>query len=87
MSGRRMTLIEWRPIENAGALIGRAKVLLPIGLEISDVGVFAKDGKRWAQLPTARMRDADGKPITGPDGKARYVSCLKWSNSRIAEWL
>jgi hypothetical protein len=78
-----MTLIEWRPIENAGALIGRARVLLPIGLEISDVGVFSKDGRRWAQLPAQPMRDSDGKPITGPDGKARYVSLLKWATREL----
>ena len=29
----RMTLLEYRPISNAGALVGRARVLLPMGLK------------------------------------------------------
>lgn len=75
----RMTLLEYRLISNAGALVGRVRVLLPNGLEISDIAAFEKDGRRWAQLPSKPMRDADGKAITGADGTAKYVSSLKWS--------
>lgn len=83
MSGRRMTLVEWHPIDNAGAKIGRARVLLPIGLEIGDIGIFEKDGQPWAQLPSQPMRDRDGKPFTGPDGKTKWLSPLKWSTREL----
>jgi hypothetical protein len=39
-----------------GALLGRAKVRLPNQLEISDIGIFSKEGRRWAQLPAEMMR-------------------------------
>jgi hypothetical protein len=43
-----MELLDWSRIANAGALLGKAKVRLPCGIEISDVAIFQKDGRRWA---------------------------------------
>jgi hypothetical protein len=40
----KMQLLEWKRIDK-GALVGRATVLLPSGLQISDVGVFTKEGR------------------------------------------
>jgi hypothetical protein len=76
---RQMTLIDWKSIVGAGALLGRCRVRLPNGLEIGEIGVFSKDGRRWAQLPAQPMRDSNGRPIVGVNGKAKYVSPLKWS--------
>ncbi len=79
-----MRLLEWRGI-NKGALVGRAKVALPSGLEIADIGVFSKAGRKWAQLPAQMMRASDGKPIAGNDGKAKYASSLRWSTRELQD--
>ena len=51
----RLQLVEWRRVDK-GALIGRAAVLLPNGMQIGDIGIFQKDGRSWAQLPSEPMR-------------------------------
>jgi hypothetical protein len=51
----RMQLLSWTPV-GKGSLIGCAKILLPIGLEIYGVGLFQReDGRRWAQMPSDIM--------------------------------
>jgi hypothetical protein len=74
----KMQLLEWKRIDK-GALVGRATVLLPSGLQISDVGVFTKEGRSWAQLPSEAMRDGDGRSLKDDRGKVRYRSPLKWT--------
>ena len=49
-SQRRLELLGWELV-NKGPLIGRAKVRLPNQLEIADISVFEKNGRRWTQLP------------------------------------
>src|SRR5580704_13438000 len=56
----RMRLLDLKRIDR-GALLARATVLLPSGLQISDIGIFQKDGRCWAQLPSEPMRDAEGQ--------------------------
>lgn len=82
----RLQLLEWRRVDK-GALIGRAQVRLPIGLEISDIGVFEKAGRWWAQLPAEIMRDfATGSPLTDAvTGRARYKSSLRWSTKLLQD--
>lgn len=80
----RMQLLDWKRIDR-GALLGRAKVLLPCGLEIADIGLFRKEGQTWAQLPSEAMRDAAGQVIKDDRGKARYRSPLKWSSRDLQE--
>ena len=77
----RMTLINWQP-QRIGALIGRATVRLPIGLEISGIGVFESDGSRWVQLPAQELRIA-GQPVLGANGKPKYVSPIRWRTSDL----
>jgi hypothetical protein len=80
-----MHLLGWEPV-GKGALLGRARVRLPCQLEIADIGIFEKDGARWAQLPSEMMRDADGQPLKDPvTGKPRYRSALKWANRDLQE--
>ena len=79
-----MQLLAWTGI-GKGALVGRAKVRLPSGLEIADIAIFAKDGRSWAQLPAQVVRDADGRPLTDERGKVRYVSSIKWSTWELQE--
>jgi hypothetical protein len=79
----RMRLLDWKPL-SAGALLGRASVELN-GLVISDVGIFAKDGARWSQMPAEPMRDRDGQLLKGENGKVRYRSPLKWKTRELQE--
>jgi hypothetical protein len=74
----RLQLLEWRRVDK-GALVGRAAVRLPNGLQISDIGIFMKDGRSWAQLPSEMMRDAEGQAIKDDRGKPKYRSPLKWT--------
>ena len=79
-----MALLSWEAI-NKGALIGRAKIRLPNQLEIGDIGIFEKDGHRWAQLPAEMLRDAAGQPIKDERGKPRYRSPLRWATRPLQE--
>ena len=79
-----MRLIEWNQV-NKGFLVGRAKIILPNGLAIADIGVFAKDGRVWSQMPAQQVRGADGRPITDDRGKARYVSSIMWSTRELQD--
>jgi len=80
----RLQLLEWKRIDK-GALVGRATVLLPSGLQIGEVGVFTKEGRNWAQLPSELMRDGEGQPVTDSRGKARYRSALKWTTRELQD--
>ena len=82
MTGARLELIEWTRIDK-GALIGKAKIRLPNQLEISDIGIFEKDGRRWATLPAEVMRDYSGQPLKDNQGKARYKSSLRWATKEL----
>ena len=79
-----MQLLDWKRLDK-GALVGRATVLLPSGLQISDIGIFQKDGQAWSQLPSEAMRDASGQILKDERGKARYRSPLKWSTRELQE--
>jgi len=82
---RRLELLSWDPVTGSGALLGRAKVRLPIGLEIDGVAVFEKDGRRWATLPAEVIRDRDGQTIKDERGKARYRSMMRWSSRDLQD--
>ena len=62
-----------------------AKVILPNGLEIADIGIFSKDGRTWSQMPAQQVRDGEGRPITDGRGKSRYVSSIKWSTRELQD--
>jgi hypothetical protein len=80
----KLRLLDGVPI-NRGALIGKARIRVSPGIEISDVAVFEKDGRRWAQFPSEVMRDRDGQPLTDGNGKARYQSQLRWESRQLQE--
>jgi hypothetical protein len=82
MSGLR--LLDGKRVDK-GALVGRAAVLLPSGLQISDIGIFENGNGRGAQLPAEMMRDASGQPVEDTrTGNPRYISLLRW-RSRDAQ--
>ena len=80
----RMQLLDWKRIDK-GFLLGRASVLLPIGLRISDIGVFEKEGRRWAQLPAEMARDATGQVVKDKRGKTVYRSLLRWTTKELQD--
>jgi hypothetical protein len=81
-----MTLLSWVPSTKDGALLGRAKILLPSGLEIDGIGLFQRpDGARWAQMPSEIMRDADGQPLTNEAGKIRYRTPIRWASRDLQQ--
>jgi hypothetical protein len=84
MSGPRAILLDFTPLV-AGALVGRARVRLPSGLEIADIGIFRKDGRAWAQLPAEPMRNQHGEVLKDDRGKVRYRSSLKWQTKDLQD--
>jgi hypothetical protein len=80
----RMQLLEWKRIDK-GFLRGRASVLPPIGLRISDIGVFEKDDRRWAQLPAEMARDANGQVVKDERGKTVYRSQIRWVTKELLD--
>ena len=80
----KMQLLEWKHIDK-GALVGRAAALLPNGLQISEIGIFTKEGRSWTQLPAEVMRDAEGQPLKDDRGKTRYRSPLKWRTRELQD--
>jgi hypothetical protein len=80
----RMQLLDWAPV-GRGALVGRARIRLPSGLEITDVAVFQKDGRRWSQFPAEVMRDREGRPLVDANGKARYRSSIRWETRPLQD--
>ena len=80
-----MQLLDWKRLDK-GALVGRAAVLLPSGLQISDIGIFQNSNGRWAQMPSEPMRDAEGQILKDAvTGKARYRSPIKWHSRELQE--
>lgn len=77
-----MRVLEWHPI-NKGSLVGKARIWLPCGLEISDVAVFEKDGRRWATLPSEPQRGQDGQPIKDDRGKIKYRTLIGWQSREL----
>jgi hypothetical protein len=80
----RLRLLDWTPI-GKGALIGKAKIWMAPGFEISDIAIFEKAGRRWAQLPSEMMRDRDGQPITDESGRNRYRSAIRWESRELQD--
>ena len=79
-----MQLLDWKRLDK-GALVGRATVLLPSGLQISDIVIFWKDGQTWSQFPSEAVRNAGGQLVKDERGKTRYRSPLKSSTRELQE--
>jgi hypothetical protein len=84
MTGRGLRLLDWRRVDK-GALVGWATIMLPSGLQITDIGIFQRGDDRWASLPSEQMRDPSGQVIRDERGKVRYRSPLKWSTRELQE--
>jgi hypothetical protein len=81
-----LVLIDWKPAKPGGALLGRAKIRLPIGLEIDGIGLFGRGIRVWASMPAEIVRDDAGQPLRDPiTGKTKHRSNLRWSTRELQD--
>src|SRR5262249_39163052 len=78
-----MQLLDWKRLDK-GALVGRATVLLPSGLQISDIGIVRKAGRAGSQRRSEAMREASGQILKDERGKTRYRSPPEVVDARAA---
>jgi hypothetical protein len=77
-------LRKWSRVQR-NTLRGFADLTVPgIGLDIDDVAIHEKGGRRWASLPARPMIDANGVTLRDEKGKVRYSSPLRWLNHGLA---
>ena len=79
-----VSLIAWKAVVR-NTLRGFAAVRLGSALSIKDVAVHCSHGKRWAQLPSKPMLNADGSVMRNEAGKIRYVPLLEWLDKGAAD--
>jgi hypothetical protein len=70
--------------ERHGFMVGFAKANVG-GLVIDRITVFAKDGRKWCQLPAEPIRNAAGEYLHDDTGKKRYASRLSWENRDLQQ--
>jgi hypothetical protein len=80
----RMQLRHWRPV-GAGALRGRATILLPSGLEISGVCIFRTAAGTSAALPAEAAKTAAGEYVRNANGTIKYRSQMKWVSRELQQ--
>ena len=79
-----LTRTEFRPLKR-NTLIGFANVAIAeLKLEIKDIAVYEKAGKRWAQLP-AKPEVRDGALVKGGDGRIAYVPIMSFTTRAVAD--
>jgi hypothetical protein len=78
-----LRLLEYTP-EAHGFMAGFAKANVS-GLIIDRITVFAKDGRRWCQLPAEPVRNAAGEYLYDSSGKKRYMSRLSWADRDLQQ--
>jgi hypothetical protein len=79
----RMQLLAWKPMRK-GKLLGFARVLLPIGLQIGDIPVLAGRNGAFAALPAKPQIDSQGRVKRDDRGKAFYVPVLEWRDRDLS---
>jgi hypothetical protein len=79
-------VIEFRELRR-NSLLGFAKIrVAEWHLVISDVAIYEKDGRKWAQLPSKQLLDKNsGEPLRDADGKPRYVRLLQFDDRTISD--
>jgi len=53
-------------------------------LEIKDIAIHQKSGRRWAQLP-AKPQIRDGALVKGDDGKVQYLPIMSFATRAVAD--
>lgn len=54
-------------------------------LKIFDVGLFEKDGRRWASLPSKPKINREGHVIRGKDDKIEYAPVMAFASREASD--
>jgi hypothetical protein len=80
-----IAIIDWRPLER-GTLLGFCRVKIERWhLTIDGIAIHARDGRRWAQLPSKPMLNSNRELEREPDGKPRYAKILWFDDRETAD--
>ena len=80
-----LRLRQWRPLRRS-TLRGFASItVFPIGLDIDNVAVHARDGRCWASLPVRPTLDRDGRALRDAGGRVRYERPIRWATRRLTD--
>jgi hypothetical protein len=69
-----LTILEFTPVIK-NSLRGFARVAMPSGMILNDVGIYVSAGRAWANPASKPMLDRDCNVLRDAAGKIRYV-CL-----------
>jgi hypothetical protein len=86
MTERKHTIscTAFRPLQR-NTLLGFATITIAeLKLEIKDVAIHEKNGKRWAQLPS-KPQVRDGALVRGDDGKVQYTPIMSFARRAVAD--
>jgi hypothetical protein len=79
-----ITCREFRALRR-NTLVGFANIdIAELKLEVRDVAVHEKNGKRWAQLPT-KPQVRDGTLIKDDGGKIAYVPIMSFASRAVSD--
>ena len=85
MAKHALEVVDWKPCER-NTLRGFATIKIrELRLVVHDVALHERNGTRWAQLP-GKPTLKDGKPITGDDGRIRYVPIFTTDRPRHSDF-
>jgi DNA-binding cell septation regulator SpoVG len=79
-----MILHEFRPMVK-NSLRGFATVEMPNGLVIKDISVLTGRNGPWCSLPAKPAFGADGRPKTGPTGRAVHSQIIEWRDRDLQD--
>jgi len=78
-------ILDWRELKR-NSLLGFAKIRVPEWhMVISDVGIYEKDGRRWASLPSKQLLDGSGQALRDDNGKAKYMRLVYFEDRAVAD--
>jgi hypothetical protein len=77
-------VVEWRSFQR-NTLLGFAKIRVPEWrLTFDGIAIHEKNGKRWAQLPSKPVLDANRELVKESDGKLRYAKVIEFDDREIS---
>jgi hypothetical protein len=81
----REFIVEEFVARHANALRGFAKVVLPSGMVLHDVGIYVDSGRAWA-LPSSKARlSRDGTALKDDAGKIQYSPVVGFASKELRD--
>jgi hypothetical protein len=74
---------EFKTLER-NSLRGFCRVRMPSGMILHDVGIYEKDGKRWASPPSKPAIGRDGTAFK-KDGKPVYTPIVSFASKEVRD--